>query len=133
MENRNAQARSPDAPACRLRCRRYRGRHARTEMLPGRTSMNSQDDLRQRYPMNRRTFVNMVAAGAASTLFQGNAAAAQSAPKARNVVLVHGLFADGSSWSEVIARLQAAGLNATAVQNPLTTLPEAVASAQRVL
>src|SRR5262249_12900993 len=36
-------------------------------------------------------------------------------------------------WSEVIARLQAAGLNATAVQNPLTTLPDAVASAQRVL
>jgi hypothetical protein len=28
---------------------------------------------------------------------------------------VHGLFADGSCWSEVIARLQAAGLNATAV------------------
>jgi pimeloyl-ACP methyl ester carboxylesterase len=49
------------------------------------------------------------------------------------VVLVHGLFADGSCWSEVIARLQAAGLNATAVQNPLTTLPEAVAAAQRVL
>ena len=82
--------------------------------------------------MNRRTFVGMVAAGAASTLFQGAAAAAQPAPKARNVVLVHGLFADGSSWSEVIARLQAAGLNATAVKNPLTTLPEAVASAQRV-
>src|SRR6202167_1475754 len=98
-----------------------------------RTSMNSRDDLRQRYPMNRRTFVNMVAAGAASTLIQCNAAVAQSAPKARNVVLVHGLFADGSSWSEVIARLQAAGLNATAVQNPLTTLPEAVASAERVL
>ena len=71
--------------------------------------MNSQDDLRQRYPMDRRTFVSMVAAGAASSLFQGNAAAAQPAPEARNVVLVHGLFADGSSWSEVIARLQAAG------------------------
>jgi pimeloyl-ACP methyl ester carboxylesterase len=83
--------------------------------------------------MDRRTFVSMVAAGAASTLLRGNAATAQPAPKARNVVLVHGLFADGSSWSEVIARLQAAGLNATAVQNPLTTLPEAVASAQRVL
>src|SRR5277367_5470691 len=95
--------------------------------------MNSQDDLRQRYPMNRRAFVSMVAVGAASTLIQGTAAVAQSAPKARNVVLVHGLFADGSSWSEVIARLQAAGLNATAVQNPLTTLPDAVASAERVL
>jgi pimeloyl-ACP methyl ester carboxylesterase len=95
--------------------------------------MNSQGDLRPRYPMNRRAFVSMVAAGAASTLFQGNAAAAQPVPKARNVVLVHGLFADGSSWSEVIARLQTAGLNATSVQNPLTTLPEAVASAERVL
>src|SRR6201987_4892894 len=95
--------------------------------------MNSQDDRRPRYPMNRRAFVSMVAAGAASTLVQGAASAAQPAPAAKNVVLVHGLFADGSSWSEVIARLQAAGLNATSVQNPLTTLPEAVASAERVL
>jgi pimeloyl-ACP methyl ester carboxylesterase len=77
--------------------------------------------------------MSMAAAGAASTLIPA-AAAQQSAPvAARNVVLVHGLFADGSCWSEVIARLQAKGLNATAVQNPLTTLPEAVASAERVL
>jgi pimeloyl-ACP methyl ester carboxylesterase len=95
--------------------------------------MSSQDDLRPTCPMSRRTFVSLVGAGAASTLVQGTAAVAQPAPKARNVVLVHGLFADGSCWSEVIARLQAAGLNPTAVQNPLTTLPEAVASAERVL
>jgi pimeloyl-ACP methyl ester carboxylesterase len=95
--------------------------------------MNSQADLPPKYPMNRRAFVSMVAIGAASTLVQRSATAAQPAPKARNIVFVHGLFADGSSWSEVIARLQAAGLNATAVQNPLTTLPDAVASATRVL
>ena len=95
--------------------------------------MNSQDDPQQRHPMDRRSFVSMAAAGAASALFQSNAAAAQPAPKARNVVLVHGLFADGSSWSEVIARLQAASMNATSVQNPLTTLDEAVASAERAL
>jgi pimeloyl-ACP methyl ester carboxylesterase len=96
--------------------------------------MSSQDNPRPRYPMNRRAFVSLMAAGAASTLIQGTAAAAvQPAPKAQNVVLVHGLFADGSCWTEVIARLQAAGLNAIAVQNPLTTLPEAVASAERVL
>jgi pimeloyl-ACP methyl ester carboxylesterase len=83
--------------------------------------------------MSRRAFVSMVTAGAASTLIQGTAAAAQPLPKARNVVLVHGLFTDGSSWSEVIPRLQAAGLSVTSVQNPLTTLPEAVASAERVL
>jgi hypothetical protein len=70
--------------------------------------MNNRDELRHRYPINRRNFVGMVAAGAAIPLLQ-DSAAAQPAPKARNVVLVHGLFADGSCWSEVIPRLQTAG------------------------
>ena len=83
--------------------------------------------------MDRRTFVGLLAAaGAASSMFH-RAAGAQPAPKVGNVVLVHGLFADGSCWSEVIPRLQAAGINATAVQNPLTTLEESVAAAQRAL
>src|SRR5438445_7745517 len=84
--------------------------------------------------MNRRSFSAAMAAGAAASLISTRGMAANPAPmKARNIVLVHGLFADGSCWSEVIRRLQAVGLNATAVQNPLTTLPDAVASAQRVL
>jgi pimeloyl-ACP methyl ester carboxylesterase len=84
--------------------------------------------------ISRRTFSAALVAGAATSLASTRSVAATSTPtEARNVVLVHGLFADGSCWSEVIARLQAVGLNATAVQNPLTTLPEAVASAQRVL
>jgi pimeloyl-ACP methyl ester carboxylesterase len=84
--------------------------------------------------MTRRNFSTSILAGAASSLIstQGGTAVA-TPPKANNVVLVHGLFADGSSWSEVIPLLQAAGLNVTSVQNPLTTLPEAVASAERVL
>src|SRR5262249_16651166 len=81
--------------------------------------------------MDRRGVVTMIAVTAASLI--ARIGHAQVKAKARNIVLVHGLFADGSCWSEVIARLQAAGLNATAVQNPLTTLPDAVASAQRVL
>ena len=84
--------------------------------------------------MNRRAFSAALLTGAAASLISTRGMAANSTPvNARNVVLVHGLFADGSCWSEVIARLQAAGLNVTAVQHPLTTLPEAVASAQRVL
>src|SRR5262245_65740399 len=82
--------------------------------------------------MDRRTLVHLTAATVASSLLT-RTAYAQSTPKAKNVVLVHGLFADGSCWSEVIPRLQAAGLNVTSVQNPLTTLPDAVASAVRVL
>jgi hypothetical protein len=53
--------------------------------------------------------------------------------KAHNVVLVHGAWADGSSWSEVISRLQAAGLNVTAVQNPLTSLEDSAAATRREL
>jgi pimeloyl-ACP methyl ester carboxylesterase len=82
--------------------------------------------------MDRRTFVGLTAATAASSLLS-RIAFAQTTSKAKNVVLVHGLFADGSSWSEVIPRLQAAGLNVTSVQNPLTTLPDAVDAALRVL
>jgi len=95
--------------------------------------MNSKDELQQTFSMNRRTFVSVVAAGAAGAFFQSSAVAGLAPVKAHNIVLVHGLFADGSCWSEVIARLQAAGLNATSVQNPLTTLPEAVAATERVL
>jgi pimeloyl-ACP methyl ester carboxylesterase len=84
--------------------------------------------------VNRRSFSTALLAGAAASLISTRGMTANATPeKARNVVLVHGLFADGSSWSEVIPRLQAVGLNVTAVQNPLTTLPEAVASAERVL
>jgi pimeloyl-ACP methyl ester carboxylesterase len=53
--------------------------------------------------------------------------------QARNVVLVHGAWADGSSWSEVIPRLQASGLHVTAVQNPLTSIEDSVAETRRVL
>lgn len=54
-------------------------------------------------------------------------------PRATSVVLVHGAYADGSSWAAVIPLLQDAGLAVTAVQNPLTTLDEDVAATRRAL
>ena len=94
--------------------------------------MNSQDDLRQRYPINRRTFVSMVAAGAASTLFQGRrrcsvrAEGPKRRPRARavrrRVMLVRGDCTIAGSGAQCHGRAK-----------PLTTLPEAVASAERVL
>jgi len=84
-------------------------------------------------PIDRRTFSTALLAATAASLLLSRGMAASAPTKARNVVLVHGLFADGSCWTEVIPRLQLAGLNVTSVQNPLTTLPEAVAAAERVL
>ncbi len=60
-------------------------------------------------------------------------ARAQAPVEARNVVLVHGAWADGSSWARVIPYLQAAGLKVTAVQNPLTSLEDSVAATRRAL
>ena len=50
-----------------------------------------------------------------------------------NVVLVHGAWADGSSWSAVIERLQANGYHVTAPQFPMTTLADNVARLREVL
>jgi pimeloyl-ACP methyl ester carboxylesterase len=81
--------------------------------------------------MNRREFSSTLAAGATAALF--GTQNARAATPVKNVVFVHGLYADGSCWSDVIARLQAAGLNVTSVQNPLTTFADDVAAAQRAL
>jgi pimeloyl-ACP methyl ester carboxylesterase len=77
----------------------------------------------------------VIAIAAALTATLGEPARAQQTPpvEARNVVLVHGAWADGSSWAEVIPLLQAAGLKVTAVQNPLTSLADSDAAARREL
>jgi pimeloyl-ACP methyl ester carboxylesterase len=81
--------------------------------------------------MNRRTFSATVAAGVAGSVLGSEKV--RAAGGVRNVVLVHGLYADGSSWSECIVRLQSAGMNATAVQNPLTSFEDDVAATRRAL
>ena len=83
--------------------------------------------------INRRHFSTALAAGAAASLASPFIHAQTAAPRTRNVVLVHGAYADGSCWSDVIGRLQAAGLRAMAVQNPLTSLADDVAATQRIL
>jgi len=51
----------------------------------------------------------------------------------KNVVLVHGAWADGSCWSKVVALLQAKGFHVVAVQNPLTSLADDVAATKRII
>ena len=82
--------------------------------------------------MNRRTLIGAAAAVAAFPVLN-RVASAQTSLKTKNVVFVHGLFADGSCWSKVIARLQQKGINCTSVQNPLTSLHEASEVAQRAI
>ncbi len=54
-------------------------------------------------------------------------------PGLPNIVLVHGAWADGSSWSAVIERLQADGYNVTAPQFPMAALADDVGRLRQVL
>ena len=84
--------------------------------------------------MNILRTLTVVTALLAGALGMQTAPALAAAPeKVKNVVLVHGAWADGSSWSKVIPRLQAAGLHVTAVQNPLNSLEDSVAATRRAL
>ena len=65
--------------------------------------------------------------------FAAHAATTPAAEPVKNIVLVHGLYADGSSWNKVIPLLQAKGLHVTAVQNPTTSLGDDVAAVKRTL
>ena len=56
-----------------------------------------------------------------------------NADPVKNIVLVHGAFADGSSYAKVIPLLIAKGYHVTAVQNPLTSLADDMAATKRVL
>jgi len=86
--------------------------------------------------MKRRLSTAIFAA--ISIAFAANTASAQTTASSahapvHNVVLVHGLYADGSSWEKVIPLLQAKGLHVTSVQNPTTSLDADVDSVKRTL
>ncbi len=72
-----------------------------------------------------------LAAGTAAALSAGSAAA-QPSP-IRNVVLVHGAFADGAGWRGVYDELTGRGYKVSIVQNPLTSFEDDVAATRRVL
>jgi len=68
------------------------------------------------------------------TAFLGRfAAAAPPADELPSIVLVHGAFADGSSWDRVVPLLQAQGYRVVAVHEPLTSLSEDVAATRRAI
>ena len=78
--------------------------------------------------MTRTTrILSVVLAGFAGSL------GAQAPAAKPTIVLVHGAFADGSSWSKVIPILQKDGYTVIAVQNPLTSFPADVETTKRAI
>jgi pimeloyl-ACP methyl ester carboxylesterase len=79
-----------------------------------------------------RNILTSVLAATAMVIASGTATA-ESSKQPVTIVLVHGAWADGSSWNKVIPLLQEKGLTVLAVQNPLTSLEDDVAATKRVL
>ena len=83
-----------------------------------------------------KVVLNIMAPCAALLAFLPNTnMAAQSAAKGgvKNVLLVHGAWEDGSSWSKLIPLLEAKGLHVVSVQIPLTSFADDVSAAQRAI
>lgn len=80
------------------------------------------------------TATAIAAAAALSAALPANAADPIPGSQAvKNVVLVHGAFADGSGWKRVYDNLTKRGYRVTIVQNPLTSLEDDVAATRRAL
>lgn len=75
---------------------------------------------------------SLIAAALFATTAFANAADVPAAADT-TIVLVHGAFADGSSWNKVIPLLHAKGYKVVAVQNPLSSLADDVAATRRVV
>jgi pimeloyl-ACP methyl ester carboxylesterase len=65
--------------------------------------------------------------------FSGSVQAQSPQARVKNIVLVHGAFADGTSWAKVIPILEARGFHVVAVQNPLTSLTDDVKATRRIV
>src|SRR6516225_9860319 len=70
--------------------------------------------------------------GAAAAL-SGATGAHPQQTTVKNIVLVHGAFADGTSWAKVIPILEKRGFHVVAVQNPLTSLSDDANAARRII
>jgi pimeloyl-ACP methyl ester carboxylesterase len=82
---------------------------------------------------HRRDLIALAGCFLAAAFATGVAAQTTAPAGVKNVLLVHGAWADGSSWFKVIPLLQAKGLHCVAVQVPLTSLADDVATTKRAI
>ncbi len=83
--------------------------------------------------MHRAALIAMIVLTLSSAFEVSGFAQANPARGVKNIVLVHGAWADGSCWSRVIALLEAKGFHVVAVQNPLTSFADDVAATKRII
>jgi pimeloyl-ACP methyl ester carboxylesterase len=83
--------------------------------------------------LNAIDTLKMACVLAVGTLLSQTAKADDSSSPVKTIVLVHGAFADGSSWDRVVPLLQAKGYTVVAVHEPFTSLADDVAATRRAI
>ncbi|MGX9961677.1 alpha/beta fold hydrolase [Roseomonas sp. F4] len=83
--------------------------------------------------MSIGSIIRIATAGVALLLGATHSGTAQERTAVKNIVLVHGAWADGSGWQDVHSALRARGYAVSIVQNPLSSLADDVAATRRVL
>ena len=109
--------------------RRTRSIRCRRDTAPAIPVHSLEDHVMNK--LNTSLLASALALGVASSANAADTSIRETAVP--TVILVHGAFADGSSWNKVIPLLQAQGLKAIAVQNPLSSLEDDVAAVDRAL
>jgi pimeloyl-ACP methyl ester carboxylesterase len=103
-------------------------------LIPLRSRRPGLEDIKMQSQGNRRSLMASLVCSALA-IFAANLVRAEEAPviKTKDVILVHGAWADGSSWSKVIPLLERRGFHVTAVQLPLTSVADDVATVNRAI
>jgi pimeloyl-ACP methyl ester carboxylesterase len=83
--------------------------------------------------MNKIAKTVLAASVGIAAALSGAAGAQSQQEPVKNIVLVHGAFADGTSWAKIIPILEARGFHVVAVQNPLTSLSDDVNATHRII
>jgi pimeloyl-ACP methyl ester carboxylesterase len=84
--------------------------------------------------INMMRLTNVILAGSIGVVTALTSASEAQSPQqvVKNIVLVHGAFADGTSWGKVIPILESRGFHVVAVQNPLTSLSDDANATMRI-
>src|SRR5262249_32658143 len=115
----------PTTPPWRAQCRTVPCRARRPSRTERRVDVAAPEEMTSfltdldRWGSKMKITKAVLAGVVAATVFSGATHAQSQPPSVKNIVLVHGAFADGSSWAKVIPILEKRGFHAVAVQNPL--------------
>src|SRR5262245_27525316 len=122
----------PSSRSC-PRCDRSGHQPSSVPATPKFRKLASHNPFCKEHTMKNITKTLLAGIFAVATVPSGRAQPPPQQLPVKNIVLVHGAFADGTSWAKVIPILEARGFHVVAVQNPLTSLADDAKATRRII